>query len=101
MFSYLNVTAGSILLGFGFLHVLPDALESFSEFDDSVSHFPIIHILVLVGFFSVMSIEKFVVMKTRQSENQLSSHASNGEVEFYSRSDIQHNLLPEGRSSSR
>lgn len=61
--SYCNVLAGSILLGFGFLHILPDAVESFSEWDESVNHFPIVYAMVMVGFFIVLLIEKLLIMR--------------------------------------
>lgn len=55
--------AGSILLGFGFLHILPDAAESFSEWDESVNHFPIVYAMVMVGFFVVLLIEKLLILR--------------------------------------
>lgn len=61
--SYCNILAGSILLGFGFLHILPDAAESFSEWDESVNHFPIVYAMVMVGFFVVLLIEKLLIMR--------------------------------------
>jgi len=61
--SYCNIIAGSILLGFGFLHILPDAAESFSEWDEAVRHFPIPYAMVMVGFFVVLLIEKLLIMR--------------------------------------
>lgn len=61
--SYCNILAGSILLGFGFLHILPDAAESFSEWDDAVNGFPIPYAMVMVGFFVVLLIEKLLIMR--------------------------------------
>eukprot|EP00029_Vermamoeba_vermiformis_P002744 TRINITY_DN13117_c0_g1_i1.p1 TRINITY_DN13117_c0_g1~~TRINITY_DN13117_c0_g1_i1.p1 ORF type:complete len:374 (+),score=53.33 TRINITY_DN13117_c0_g1_i1:196-1317(+) len=61
--SYCNILAGSILLGFGFLHILPDAAESFSEWDESVNHFPVVYAMVMVGFFVVLLIEKLLIMR--------------------------------------
>jgi zinc transporter 1/2/3 len=46
--------SGSILLGFGFLHILPDAADDFSEYLDSVNNYPIVYLIAAVSLFSMI-----------------------------------------------
>ncbi len=70
--SFLNVLSGSIFLGFGFLHILPDAVESFVPFEESVRHFPIPYALALFGFFLCVVIErKLIIYLEGRSKKEL------------------------------
>jgi zinc transporter ZupT len=58
--SYCNVISGALLLGFGFLSMLPDAQAEFAPFKESASGFPIIEALVFLSFFLVLTVEHFM-----------------------------------------
>jgi zinc transporter ZupT len=62
LMSFLNVLSGSIFLGFGFLHILPDAVEEFSPFEEAVKHFPVPYALCLLGFLLCVLIERKLII---------------------------------------
>mmetsp|Transcript_20619 Transcript_20619/g.28947 ORF Transcript_20619/g.28947 Transcript_20619/m.28947 type:complete len:328 (-) Transcript_20619:24-1007(-) len=57
--SCLNCLGGGIFLGFGFLHVLPDAIEGFETVD--TNGFPLIYFLCLCGFFLILMAERYFI----------------------------------------
>jgi len=75
--SYCNVLAGSIILGFGFLHVLPDAVADFDPFTDSVNGFPIIYALALLAFFCVLLVEKKLIIYMEKERKKLGLTTNN------------------------
>lgn len=90
LFSWCNTLSGAVLLGFGFLHILPgrcgltirfvfrldtqqqlrcascaDAVEDFQTVHgDDVRGFPVVYSVALLGFLLVMLIEKAIITAT-------------------------------------
>eukprot|EP01112_Ceratiomyxa_fruticulosa_P005295 TRINITY_DN1590_c0_g1_i1.p1 TRINITY_DN1590_c0_g1~~TRINITY_DN1590_c0_g1_i1.p1 ORF type:complete len:356 (+),score=60.14 TRINITY_DN1590_c0_g1_i1:362-1429(+) len=67
LMSYSNVVAASILLGFGFLHVLPDAAYESEVCSKNVTvnggTYPIPFWMALVGFFTMLVVERTIIAK--------------------------------------
>jgi zinc transporter 1/2/3 len=55
-FSWMNCLGGGIFLGFGFLHILPEAVQ---DFKIDTNGFPLIYFLALCGFMLILLVEKF------------------------------------------
>jgi len=70
MFSYCSCLSGGIFIGFGFLHIFPDAVEGF---DRNVNGFPLPYFLCLCGFFGVLLVERFFfsLLARQQTEMEL------------------------------
>lgn len=56
LFSWMNCLGGGIFLGFGFLHILPEAAQDFKA---DTNGFPLIYFLALCGFMLILLVEKF------------------------------------------
>lgn len=80
VFSYFNCLSGGIFLGFGFLHIFPDAVEGF---DRDVTGFPLVYYLCFVGFFGVMMVERFFISllqsQSEEAEIELPTTTNKGE----------------------
>jgi zinc transporter 1/2/3 len=65
LMSLANVFAGSILLGFGFLHVLPEANATFIPYADDYgiggNNYPMINGIAMIAFFAMVLIEHVVL----------------------------------------
>jgi len=68
LMSYCNMIAGSILLGFGIMHVLPDCVGDYeASYQSSVTvnggSYPVPYGLALTGFFMMIAIERYLIQR--------------------------------------
>jgi len=68
LLSYSNCVSGGIFLGFAFLHILPDAVNDFAEFSSDAAALPIIYFICMLGFFSVLAVEKILYTKVLRGD---------------------------------
>ncbi len=76
--SYANTVAGAMLLGFGFMHILPEAAREFEPYAQRFSEFPFVYASTLIGFWVVLTVEKMVVIRLQENDR-----ASNGRAEIH------------------
>lgn len=66
-----NCLSGGIFLGFSFVHMLPDAVKEFANQVGSVADLQIAYFICLLGFFSVLLVEKIVYAKVLERDSRL------------------------------
>lgn len=73
--STLNCLAAGFILGFGFLHILPDAAADWIEagHNEKVQNYPVVYMLALVAFVLILVIEKSVLEYARSSHSHTAS----------------------------
>jgi hypothetical protein len=64
------IFSGAVILGFGLTHVLPDAVEDYESFADSLNGYPLPFVLCLAAFLLVAGVERTVILALDRAKAQ-------------------------------
>jgi hypothetical protein len=81
---FLNCLAGGFILGFGVLHILPDAVEDYSAsgLEDTTKQYPVVYAIMLWSFMFILLFEKSIIQYV-EAHPALNKQATTSEMELY------------------